>query len=392
MPEIKVQINSMAGIFSDVDAVVVPGEGGTGGQAYQAMYVNGKWVNNYWDSDVEYILNIDFVYDFDDTTMATSNIRLDSITLRDGSRNEVAGSFDVNLYKITFNKLNNGFIDNTVWAPRAALYNDQKAQQFIATTYGAAPGREEWRNWEATAVIDGGRVDVAIDHDPLNDNDISLFNENGDEQLGYFQYDGSKFVYYDNATGMESTDFDLTYNKETGTLHLMGTDGTYKLSQSYSVQIAPTPFTGAYIPVDGSTITLDRDGKLSASGTTYTDGDGIEIDRDTINVLVDRTTIDLNEGNQLCVNGNLVPEYYQDDIGKVLGVQQKTDSNTKGLLRAPLIKTELAWVDMPEGVPATTSEDVGKVLTVNQNGDGVEWATAGGGSGGSIRKIAFTSS
>jgi len=296
MPEIKVQINLMAGVFSDVNAIVAPGEGGMGGQAYQAMYVNGKWVNNYWDTTPEYILNLNFVYDFNDTTMETSNIRLDSITLRDSSNTDVAGSFDVNLYKITFNKLNNGFIDGTVWASRDALYNDQKAQQFIANVYGAAPGTEDWRNWEATAVIADGRVDVAIDHDPFNHNDINLFNETGEEQLGYFSSSDSNFVYYDTATGMESTDFGLTYNETEATLHLIGTDGTYILKQSYTVQIAPTPFRGAYIPVDGTTIGFNRNGELEA------------------------------------ISSSSLPSYSSTDAGKVLSV------NSRG---------ELEWISIP---------------------------------------------
>lgn len=107
------------------------------------------------------------------------------------------------------------------------------------------------------------------------------------------------------------------------------------------IALVPQPIPQAYIPVDGTTIGFNRKGELEAIG------------------------------------GGSLPSYSGAEIGKVLGVQQK---NT----RAPLPEGELAWVDLPEGVPATTSADAGKVLTVNQNGDGVEWvAVSGGGSGGS---------
>ena len=71
-PQIKVHITSMAGLFSNVDVIATPGEGGFGGQAYQAMYVNDEWVHDYWNAIPEYVLNLNFCVRFINNLFITS--------------------------------------------------------------------------------------------------------------------------------------------------------------------------------------------------------------------------------------------------------------------------------------------------------------------------------
>ena len=67
-----------------------------------------------------------------------------------------------------------------------------------------------------------------------------------------------------------------------------------------------------------------------------------------------------------------VPAYTTSDDGKILGVTVDTSGET------PVAEVE--WVTKPAGVPAIASGDAGKVLTVNAGETGVEWAVISSGS------------
>jgi len=70
------------------------------------------------------------------------------------------------------------------------------------------------------------------------------------------------------------------------------------------------------------------------------------------------------------------------DVGKVLTVQQASD---------PDDPDEMVWAAPQGGLPTYDSTYAGRVLTVNQAGNGVEWTTPQGGGGGGATIIRFSS-
>lgn len=69
------------------------------------------------------------------------------------------------------------------------------------------------------------------------------------------------------------------------------------------------------------------------------------------------------------------------DVGKVLTVQQASDPNDPD---------EIVWAAPQGGLPTYDSTYAGRVLTVNQAGNGVEWTTPQGGGGNPYTKVSVT--
>lgn len=82
------------------------------------------------------------------------------------------------------------------------------------------------------------------------------------------------------------------------------------------------------------------------------------------------------------INPVPTPAAAHADVGKVLTVQQSS---------TPSNPDEIVWAAPQGGLPTYDSTYAGRVLTVNQAGNGVEWTTPQGGGGGGATIIRFSS-